>query len=63
MKRVILETYSGSCVPESMLKMSGIGARYLSYLENLTLSYGGGFLIEGVSMCDLYVGYPVWLLS
>lgn len=43
-KKVILETYSGSCVPESMLKMSRIGARYLSYLENLILSVQWGFL-------------------
>lgn len=43
-KKVILETYSGSCVPEGMLKMSRIGARYLSYLENLILSVQWGFL-------------------
>ena len=44
-KKVILETYSGSCVPESMFKMSRIGARYLSYLENLVVSVPWGFLI------------------
>ena len=27
MKKVILETYSGSCLPKSMLRMSRIGAR------------------------------------
>lgn len=37
MKKVRLETSSGSCLLKSMLRMSRIGARYLSYFENLIL--------------------------